>query len=184
MAKDTVRYPDEVVVAIEERVADGVFESKSEFYRFAAEYVLTLLDDEYDPETFAFDELRAELEVDQERHDADDETIDPFLATFAAVRQAALRGDFDAAEARIDEAYAPTDREALLLDEFLAGYRDDTPEDDAEAVEGTGEVSTEPDRHAARAEGTPDGGVPSVPREEGDAEDEIEGSPEPTGPRR
>jgi len=36
MAKDTVRYPDDVVTEIDALVDDGMFESKSEFYRFSA----------------------------------------------------------------------------------------------------------------------------------------------------
>jgi len=56
MAKDTVRYPDDVVTEIDALVDDGMFESKSEFYRFSAEYVLTLIDSDHDIKTFNFDE--------------------------------------------------------------------------------------------------------------------------------
>jgi Arc/MetJ-type ribon-helix-helix transcriptional regulator len=156
MAKDTVRYPDPVVAAIDEQVADGVFESKSEFYRFAAEYVLDLLAEEYEPQTFAFDELRRELAVD-ERRDADGDGPDPFLRAAAAVRQAALRGDTDAAAAVIDDRYEPTDREALLLDELLAAYG-------ARAEHGPrspARVDASAEGSPARPEGTTDGGQPT-----------------------
>jgi Arc/MetJ-type ribon-helix-helix transcriptional regulator len=121
MAKDTVRYPDQVVTAIEELVADGVVESKSEFYRFAAEYTLERIDPGYEPAMFSFDELRGELQVDGPAG----ERTEPgaFLEAAAAVRRAALRGRFEVAEAVIDERYAPSDREALVLEELLAAYR-------------------------------------------------------------
>jgi Arc/MetJ-type ribon-helix-helix transcriptional regulator len=159
MAKDTVRYPDPVVAAIDEQVADGVFESKSEFYRFAAEYVLDLLAEEYEPQTFAFEELRRELAVDERRDTGDDP--DPFLRTAAAVRQAALRGDTDAAAAVIDRRYEPTDREALLLDELLAAYgaraeRESRP---------PARVDVGSDGSPARPEGTTDGGTPAEDEE-------------------
>lgn len=161
MAKDTVRYPDPVVAAIDEQVADGVFESKSEFYRFAAEYVLTLVAEEYEPEAFAFEELRRELGVG-----AGDEGSgpDPFLRTAAAVRQAALRGDAERAAAIIDERYAPADREALLLEELLAAYGARAERERPPAhVEPVGEGSP-----ARRGEAT-DGGTPG-----GNGEDQTE----------
>jgi hypothetical protein len=121
MAKDTVRYPDQVVAAIEELVADGVVESKSEFYRFAAEYTLDRIEPGYEPAMFSFGELRAELQVDG----PGGESTEPgaFLEAAAAVRRAALRGRFEVAEAVIDDRYAPSDREALVLEELLAAYR-------------------------------------------------------------
>lgn len=65
MAKDTVRYPDTLVEEIGELVDEGVFESKSEYHRFAAEFVLSLLRPERDPSTFSYTELRRELEMDE-----------------------------------------------------------------------------------------------------------------------
>ena len=159
MAKDTVRYPDPVVAAIDEQVADGVFESKSEFYRFAAEYVLTLLSGTYQPQTFAFEELRRELAVDEQRRAdaADDGAPEPFLATAAAVRQAALRGDAERAVDLIDERYDPTDREALLLDELLATYAARR-----EASGGGGEPTrVDIGEEGPPARGTTDGGRPT-----------------------
>lgn len=169
MAKDTVRYPDPVVAAIDEQVADGVFESKSEFYRFAAEYVLTLLSGTYQPQTFAFEELRRELAVDEQRRvDADDDAPEPFLATAAAVRQAALRGDAERAVDLIDERYDPTDREALLLDELLATYaaRSESGTRQPTRVEVEGDASAD----GPPARGTTDGGRPAEEDGERDTE--------------
>jgi len=157
MAKDTVRYPDPVVAAIDEQVADGVFESKSEFYRFAAEYVLDILAEEYEPQTFAFDELRRELGVDGRRDAGDDP--DPFLRTAAAVRQAALRGDAERAADLIDARYDPTDREALLLDELLAAYG-------ARADRVPPHVDAGEEGSPVRPEGAPDGGTPEPSEDE------------------
>lgn len=128
MAKDTVRYPERVVDRIDSLVEDGVFESKSEFHRFAAEYVLFLLDEEYDPAMFSFDELRTELALDDARVDAAAAVGDggtPFLEAAIAVRRHGLRGEYEAAETFIDDHYDPVDRESLLLDELLDQYRDD-----------------------------------------------------------
>jgi len=127
MAKDTVRYPDRVVERIDSLVEDGVFESKSEFHRFAAEYVLFLLDEGYDPAMFSFDELRTELALDDARIDAGAAVGDggtPFLEAAIAVRRHGLRGEYETAETYIDEHYDPVDRESLLLDELLDTHRD------------------------------------------------------------
>jgi Arc/MetJ-type ribon-helix-helix transcriptional regulator len=125
MAKDTVRYPDELVEEIQGLVDDGVFESKSEFHRFAAEYVLNLLRPDRDPSTFSYRELKRELEID-ERHRAELLDADggrPFLEAVIVVRQHGLRGEYEAAEAYIEENYDATDRECILLEEVLGNYR-------------------------------------------------------------
>jgi Arc/MetJ-type ribon-helix-helix transcriptional regulator len=137
MAKDTVRYPDALVAEIGELVEEGVFESKSEYHRFAAEFVLSLLRPERDPSTFSYTELRRELEMDERCRamlsaregdaDADDGTPEPFLATTVAVRRHALRGEYEAATTAIEAAYDPLDREAILLEELLGVYRADRP---------------------------------------------------------
>ncbi len=124
MAKDTVRYPDDVVDEIDALVEDGMFESKSEFYRFSAEYVLTLIDPEHEPETFNFDEIKAELEIDPSAAagvGTDGGTF--FLEAVITVRKHGLRGDFEAAERFIDSHYSPTDQECLILEELLGSYR-------------------------------------------------------------
>jgi Arc/MetJ-type ribon-helix-helix transcriptional regulator len=118
VTKETVRYPDEVVDAVEEVVGDGVFESKSEFYRFSAEYVLRAIDPDYDPETIDFEEIESEL------HDygAGAEPAGEFFADAVRVRKLGLRGEFDAAESVID-SYADTSGEAVLLEGLLGRFR-------------------------------------------------------------
>ncbi|WIV67573.1 ribbon-helix-helix domain-containing protein [Natrialbaceae archaeon AArc-T1-2] len=130
MAKDTVRYPDEVVDEIDALVEDGMFESKSEFYRFSAEYVLTLINPDHDVETFNFEEIRDELEIDVGDHaaalGADGGTL--FLEAVITVRKHGLRGDYEAAERFIDTHYDATDQECLILEELLGTYRNGTGE--------------------------------------------------------
>ncbi|MFC6718308.1 CopG family transcriptional regulator [Natrialbaceae archaeon GCM10025810] len=125
MAKDTVRYPDDVVEEIDALVEDGMFESKSEFYRFSAEYVLTLINPDHEAETFNFDEIKAELDIDDEVHaralGADGGTF--FLDAVINVRKHGLRGDYEAAERFIDTHYESTDQECIILEELLGTYR-------------------------------------------------------------
>lgn len=126
MAKDTVRYPDEVVEAIDELVDDGMFESKSEFYRFSAEYVLTLVNDDHEVKTFNFEEVKSELDISE--YDgaaalgADGGTF--FLDAVITVRKHGLRGDYEAAERFIDTHYDSTDQECIILEELLGTYRE------------------------------------------------------------
>ena len=128
MAKDTVRYPDDVVEEIDTLVDDGMFESKSEFYRFSAEYVLTLINPDHEVETFNFEEIKRELNIDPnppiETVGTDGGTF--FLDALITVRKYGLRGNFEAAERFIDTHYEPTDQECLILEELLGTYRNKT----------------------------------------------------------
>ncbi|MFC4246838.1 ribbon-helix-helix domain-containing protein [Natribaculum luteum] len=128
MAKDTVRYPDDVVDEIDRLVEDGMFESKSEFYRFSAEYVLTLIDPDHDVETFNFDEIKSELDIDEQSHaralGTDGGTF--FLDAVITVRKYGLRGNYEAAERFIDDHYDSTDQECIILEELLGTYRNGT----------------------------------------------------------
>ncbi|EMA38748.1 ribbon-helix-helix domain-containing protein [Halobiforma nitratireducens] len=125
MAKDTVRYPDEVVEEIDALVEDGMFESKSEFYRFSAEYVLTLINPDHEVETFNFDEIKSEIDITEEDHakalGTDGGTF--FLDAVITVRKHGLRGDYEAAERYIDTHYDSTDQECIILEELLGTYR-------------------------------------------------------------
>ena len=125
MAKDTVRYPDEVVEEIDALVQDGMFESKSEFYRFSAEYVLTLIDPDHDVKTFNFDEIKTELDITEEDHakalGTDGGTF--FLDAVITVRKHGLRANYEAAERFIDTHYDSTDQECIILEELLGTYR-------------------------------------------------------------
>jgi Arc/MetJ-type ribon-helix-helix transcriptional regulator len=124
MAKDTVRYPDAVVDEIDNLVERGVFESKSEFYRFSAEYVLAIVDDEYEAETFNYRELMDELDLDEEPRLLGADGGRDFLDAVITVRQYGLRNDFEAAEQFIDKNYDATDRPGMILEELLRVYRD------------------------------------------------------------
>ena len=112
---------------VEELVEDDTFSSKSEFQRFAVEYVLSELG-EYDPEMVDFEELRAELflsPADPIQRDEDPELNEAFYQNAARVRQYAIRGDIETAEEYIDTAYPVTDPRCLLLDDLLEAYRSD-----------------------------------------------------------
>ncbi|WP_049925586.1 CopG family transcriptional regulator [Halopiger goleimassiliensis] len=128
MAKDTVRYPDEVVEEIDTLVQDGMFESKSEFYRFSAEYVLTLINPDHDVKTFNFDEIKHELDISEEDHakalGTDGGTF--FLDAVITVRKHGLRGNYEAAERFIDTHYDSTDQECIILEELLGTYRNES----------------------------------------------------------
>jgi Arc/MetJ-type ribon-helix-helix transcriptional regulator len=131
MAKDTVRYPDEVVDEIERVVAEHGLESKSEFHRFAAEFVLSLVDEEYETASFQFDELADELGLEaagQPRALSDGAV--PFMDAFVTVRKHGLRGDYEAAEAYIDDHFDGMDQASLLLEEVLDRYRGGTVTED------------------------------------------------------
>lgn len=122
MAKDTVRYPDQVVDKIESLVEDGTFESKSEFYRFSAEYMLELVSPEYDEKTFSYEELKTELEIEFPS-DVSEEYEDEFLDTVVTVRRYGLRGEFEAGYDFIDSETDPGSKAALVLEELLSMYR-------------------------------------------------------------
>ena len=126
MAKDTVRYPDDVVDQIDALVEDGMFESKSEFYRFSAEYVLTLINADHEVKTFNFDEIKSELDISEEDHmkalGTDGGTF--FLDAVITIRKQGLRGNYEAAERFIDSHYEPTDQECIILEELLGTYRE------------------------------------------------------------
>lgn len=124
MAKDTVRYPDKVVDEIDALVDDGVFESKSEFYRFSAEYVLAIVSDDWEPETFNYGEIRDELDLQEEPVLLGADGGRDFLNAVITVRQLGLRNDFAEAEQFIDENYETTDRSGMILEELLRVYRD------------------------------------------------------------
>ncbi|QWC18197.1 hypothetical protein [Halorubrum sp. 2020YC2] len=131
MVKSTVRFPESVVEEIESLVDEGQFESKSEFYRFSADYVLSRTLDEYDPETIDYESIEAEVipQTDRELGTDGDAEGPPFFESVAFVRKLALRGKFSDAEDFIDHQYVPGDRHAVLLEEILRLYREDTPSD-------------------------------------------------------
>ena len=131
MVKNTVRFHEDVVDEIEGLVEEGVLESKSEFYRFASEYVLQRMSEEYDPHMVDYDSVKAELGPDgpQTIGVAGEAAADagsgiPFLESTAMIRKYALRGNFADAEDFIDHHYEPGERDAMLLEELLDLYRE------------------------------------------------------------
>ena len=125
MAKETVRYPDALVARIEAFVTDSsAFESKSEYHRFASEYLLSLLDPDHQPSVLGygeiFDDLGSELD---EVFDDSPPSEEPFLETYIRVRRHLLHGEREEARAIVDEQYAVTDLEAVLLDELIGQSR-------------------------------------------------------------
>jgi len=132
VVKSTVRFPETVMDCVEEMVDDGVFSSKSEFQRFAVEYVLSEIDG-YEPEMVDFTDL--ENEVFQHRSpdtgtELSTEINENFYENAARVRQFAIRGEIETAEEYIDTAYPVTDPRCLLLDDLLESYRQRVPEDE------------------------------------------------------
>lgn len=125
MVKSTVRFPEEVITRIEQLVEGELFSSRSEFQRFAAEYVLSEKTD-YDPEMVGFETIRAEVFPDAEvpRAEPAAERSDEFVETAARVRQLAARGEHDLAAEYLDNRYPPTDPRSMLLEDILLAYRD------------------------------------------------------------
>lgn len=131
MVKSTVRFPDAVMDEVEEMVDRGVFSSKSEFQRFAVEFVLSEMGS-YEPEMVDFEELKAEAFPGGQptrESPATPEDTEPFYENAARVRQFATRGQIDIAEEYIDTTYPVTDPRCLLLDDLLESYRPATDSD-------------------------------------------------------
>jgi Arc/MetJ-type ribon-helix-helix transcriptional regulator len=127
MVKSTVRFPEEVIDNVEKMVDKGVCSSRSEFQRFAVEYVLSKSTD-YDPDVVDFDEIRTDIFSEQIEEDsqsaepasADDNT---FIQVATRARQFGRRGKITTAEEYIDTHYPASDPRSVLLDDILAPYR-------------------------------------------------------------
>ncbi|TQQ81391.1 transcriptional regulator [Halonotius roseus] len=123
MVKSTVRFSETVMDRVEELVSGDQFSSKSEFQRFAVEYVLSEIDD-YEPEMLDFDDVRDEVFPDRvERGEVAGEDDGEFYQVAARVRQFALRGEIDTARELIDTQYPATDPRAMVLDDIIETYR-------------------------------------------------------------
>lgn len=129
MPKETVRYPDALVSGVEAVVAEaGAFESKSEFYRFASDFLLSVIDEGHEPTVLGYGDIVADLESSTDgrltpRPEAEEEATGPFLDAYIQVRRHLLYDDAKAARAVVAERYDATDREALLLDEVIGRER-------------------------------------------------------------
>lgn len=126
MVKSTVRSPETVMDHVEQMVEEGSFSSKSEFQRFAVEYVLSEVTD-YDPEIVDFEEICAEALRDGPVIQGAESTTQSehgFIDTAARVRQLAIRGDVATAIEYVDTQYPPTDPRSMLLEDLLTAYQD------------------------------------------------------------
>jgi Arc/MetJ-type ribon-helix-helix transcriptional regulator len=126
MVKSTVRFPETVMDHVEEMVEEGLFSSKSEFQRFAVEYVLSEVTD-YDPEIVGFEEMCAETVRDGPvipEAESTPQAEHGFIDVVARVRQLAVRGDVATATEYVDTHYPPTDPRSILLEDLLTTYRD------------------------------------------------------------
>ena len=124
MVKSTVRFPQEVLDKVEQMVEEGTCSNKSEFQRFAVEYVLSKATD-HDPHIVDFDTICTDIFVEQTEGDADaasagDET---FIQIATRVRQFGRRKQIQTAEEYIDTHYPASDPRSILLDDILAPYR-------------------------------------------------------------
>ena len=122
MVQETVRYSDSIVESVEELVENGVFEHKSEFYRFATELLLESLHENYEPEMLNYDNL-----AENTRQQIGDTAIEKsersmFYESAVVVRRHARRGEMSAAEEYIDTHYPPERGEHLLLEALLDYY--------------------------------------------------------------
>lgn len=133
MPKETVRYPDALVDGVEAVVAESeAFESKSEFYRFASDFLLSVLDGDHEPTVLGYGDIVADLESASEGRlvpgsDAETPPTGPFLDAYIQVRRHLLYDDVESARAVVADRYDATDREALLLDEIIGRERITTP---------------------------------------------------------
>ncbi len=125
MVKSTVRFSETVMDRVEELVEGETFSSKSEFQRFAVEFVLSEIDD-YEPEMLDFEDVRDEVFADntpQRREEFVPEDDAEFYQIAARVRQFAIRSEIETARDLIDTHYPATDPRSLLLDDIVETYR-------------------------------------------------------------
>jgi Arc/MetJ-type ribon-helix-helix transcriptional regulator len=129
MVKSTVRFPEEVMDKVEKMVDKGACSHKSEFQRFAVEYVLSKATD-HDPDVVDFDEICTDIfpeQTDEYITEAEpDSTKDgTFIQIATRVRQFGRRGKITTAEEYIDTHYPASDPRSMLLDDMLASYRNE-----------------------------------------------------------
>ena len=125
MVKSTVRFSDAVMDRVEELVQGETFSSKSEFQRFAVEFVLSEIDD-YEPEMLDFEDVRDEVFPDDSAFGGE-EVPEPgaeFYQIAARVRQFAIRGEIETARDLIDTHYPATDPRSLLLDDIVETFQE------------------------------------------------------------
>ena len=112
---------------VEQMVEEGVCSNKSEFQRFAVEYVLFKATN-HDPSVVGFDEIWTDIFPEQtEEHMMHGESgsieDDSFIQIATRVRQFGRRGKMNTAEEYIDTHYPVSDPRSMLLGDILASYR-------------------------------------------------------------
>ena len=133
MVKSTVRFPEEVMDKVEKMVDEGACSHKSEFQRFAVEYVLSEATD-HDPAVVDFDEIYTEMFPEQTEEyitEAEPGATEEgtFIQIATRVRQFGRRGKITTAEEYIDTHYPASDPRSMLLDDMLAPYRNQVREE-------------------------------------------------------
>jgi Arc/MetJ-type ribon-helix-helix transcriptional regulator len=123
MVQETVRFSDYIVNEVDELVEEGMFEHKSEFYRFATEMLLDSMREDYSPEMLNYDTIAAKTRQ-QLGSSANESDGTMFYNSAIAVRRYARRGEIDAAEDYIDAHYPTEGGEYLLLEALLDYYHD------------------------------------------------------------
>ncbi|ERG94122.1 CopG family transcriptional regulator [Haloquadratum walsbyi] len=136
MVKSTVRFPQEVLDKVEQMVEEGTCSNKSEFQRFAVEYVLSKATD-HDPNIVDFDTICTEIFAEQEQTEEDMLHAEPasagdetFIQVATRVRQFGRREQIQTAEEYIDTQYPASDPRSILLDDILVPYRNQLHDDD------------------------------------------------------
>ena len=114
-------------------VDEGTCSNKSEFQRFAVEYVLSKATD-HDPDVVDFDEICADIFPEQPNEyitEAEPRATEDgaFIEIATRVRQFGRRGKITTAEEYIDTHYPASDPRSMLLDDMLAPYRDQAREE-------------------------------------------------------
>ncbi|NUE03795.1 hypothetical protein HUB97_15030 [Halorubraceae archaeon YAN] len=123
MVKSTIRFSESVVSEVDSLVEEGYFESKSEFYRFASDYVLEQLVESYEPVSIDYDEIKSEIAPQQGSAVEHSPGEVPFFESVVILRKYVLRGNLADAEDFIDHHYEPNHPHAVVLEELLELYR-------------------------------------------------------------
>lgn len=127
MTQETVRFSETIVTEVETLVEEGVFDNKSEFYRFAAEFVLDELNPEYTPVMDLYEQTLQDIQehANYSTETTVDETAGSLYRAAVVIRQYARQGKIEQAEAYIDSHYPPERGEYLLLEALLGFYQED-----------------------------------------------------------
>ena len=122
MVQETIRYSEGVVTEVESLVNAGVFDSKSEFYRFATEALLTSINDDYKPNMHNYNKYQEKVRAEFKSDDSTAYDQSLFYSSAVAVRRYARNKDIQSAENHIDSHYSEDMGEYLLLEALLDYY--------------------------------------------------------------